>query len=53
MGDKKERQVEIQNQIPIWLIGWLFTLGFAKLGFVQGLIAIVLWPYYLGSAMSA
>ena len=32
----------------IWLIGWLFTIGFAKLAFFKGLLAILIWPYYLG-----
>jgi hypothetical protein len=37
---------------PVWYIGWLFTVAFAKLSFVKGLFAIVLWPYYLGSALA-
>ena len=37
---------------PIWLIGWLFTIGFAKLSFIQGLWALVIWPYYLGVAVA-
>lgn len=32
----------------IWCIGWLFTIGFASLGFWQGVLAIFVWPYYLG-----
>jgi len=35
----------------VWFLGWLFTLGFVKLGLVKGLLAIVIWPYYLGSAL--
>ena len=31
-----------------WAAGWLFTIGFLKLPFWQGVFAIVLWPYYLG-----
>lgn len=31
-----------------WFAGWLFTIGYLKLGFVQGALALVLWPYYLG-----
>lgn len=34
----------------IWFIGWLFTIAFAKLIWWQALIAIVVWPYYLGLA---
>jgi hypothetical protein len=37
----------------VWLAGWLFTLGFLKLMFWRGVLALVLWPYYLGVAFSA
>jgi len=33
---------------PVWAIGWLFTIGFLHLAFWKGVLAIVLWPYYLG-----
>lgn len=36
----------------IWVIGWLFTIGFLKLLFWQGVLAIIIWPYYIGSALS-
>ena len=36
---------------PIWLIGWLFTIGFTGAHFVKAVYAIVLWPYYLGVAL--
>lgn len=32
----------------LWFAAWLFTIGFVKLSFWQGVLAIVLWPYYLG-----
>ena len=32
-----------------WFAGWLFTLGLLKLMFWYGVLAIVIWPYYLGS----
>jgi len=28
--------------------GWLFTIGFPRLTFWKGVVALVLWPYYLG-----
>ncbi|MCF7835924.1 MAG: hypothetical protein K9M15_02265 [Candidatus Marinimicrobia bacterium] len=31
-----------------WFTGWIFTLGFLKLAFLKGVLAIILWPYYLG-----
>ena len=33
---------------PIWLIGWLFTIGYLKLTFWKGVFALIVWPYYLG-----
>jgi hypothetical protein len=36
---------------PFWMIGWLFTIGFTHLSFWKIVLAIVLWPYYLGSAL--
>ena len=32
----------------VWPIGWLFTIGFCHLHAVKALLALVLWPYYLG-----
>ena len=34
---------------PVWAIGWLFTIGYLKLSFWKGVLAILLWPYDLGS----
>lgn len=34
-----------------WIAMWLFTLGYLQLGFLQGVLAILLWPYYLGSSL--
>ncbi|XKT74374.1 MAG: hypothetical protein ACJKTH_03395 [Patescibacteria group bacterium UBA2163] len=31
-----------------WLTGWLFTIGFLQLTVLKGLLALLLWPYYLG-----
>jgi hypothetical protein len=36
-----------------WAAGWLFTIGYLKLGFWQGLFAVAIWPYYIGSALAA
>ena len=37
---------------PIWYIGWLFTLAFAKLSFWKAVLALIIRPYYLGSALA-
>lgn len=31
-----------------WFAGWLFTIGFAPLGFWKAVLALILWPYFLG-----
>jgi hypothetical protein len=33
----------------IWMCGWLFTIGFLKLTFWNGVLAVLLWPYYVGA----
>ena len=32
----------------MWFAGWLFTIGFLRLSFWKGVLALVLWAYYLG-----
>jgi hypothetical protein len=34
---------------PLWVFGWLFTIGYLHLPFAKGLFALVIWPYYLGA----
>ena len=33
---------------PLWIAGWLFTIGYLKLSLMKGAVAIVAWPYFLG-----
>ena len=46
-------KIKVENSCfgVIWVIGWLFAVGFLKLLFWQGVLAIVIWPYYLGAAL--
>ncbi len=47
------RKVEVAGIMgPVWFIGWLFSLGFLKLSFFQGLLALIIWPYYIGDFVS-
>jgi hypothetical protein len=32
----------------LWFGGWLFTIGFVHLTFWKALLALIVWPYYLG-----
>lgn len=36
----------------LWFAGWLFTIGYLKLGFWWGVLAIVVWPYFIGSHLA-
>ena len=49
-GEKAEK-IRIERHTfmgSLWVIAWLFTIGFLHLAFWKGVLAIVLWPYYLG-----
>lgn len=37
----------------VWMIGWLFSIGYLKLTFWKGVLAIIIWPYYLGIKFSS
>lgn len=37
----------------LWFAAWLFTIGFLHLSFWQAVLAIILWPYYLGQTFSS
>ncbi len=46
-----ESKIKVENHSiagGLWFGGWLFTLGFLQLSFFKGVLAILLWPYYLG-----
>lgn len=46
MASKKVEVAGIMG--PLWFIGWLFSIGFLDLPFFKGLLALIIWPYYLG-----
>lgn len=51
---RMDRKIKIENHTAsggLWIAAWLFTIGFLKLSFWQGVLAILLWPYYLGVAL--
>jgi hypothetical protein len=35
----------------LWIAAWLFTIGFLHLPFWRGVLALLVWPYYLGEAL--
>jgi hypothetical protein len=53
--NKPMEKIKIQNQFfsgGLWIAAWLFTIGYLHLSFWQGVLAIIIWPYYIGSALS-
>lgn len=51
-GIDVDRKIKIEQHGGLgvfWMIGWLFSIGFLKLGFWKGALAIILWPYFLGA----
>lgn len=48
-------KIKIENNIfpgGVWVAAWLFILGFLKLRFWKGVLALLIWPYYLGMTLS-
>lgn len=48
-------KIKVENHTfsgGLWLVGLLFTIGFLKLSFWQGVMAVLLWPYFLGMHLS-
>ncbi len=50
-SEGRSRIMRVDTTGPIWFIGWLFTIAFAKLVWWQAILALVAWPYYLGLAV--
>ncbi|MBW8639840.1 hypothetical protein K1W69_21780 [Hoeflea sp. WL0058] len=52
--DKQRIRIEQHGGLGlIWLAGWLFTIGYLDLGFWRGVLALIVWPYFLGVDMAA
>jgi len=53
--EKREKIKIVQHTFAggLWCAAWLFTIGFLHLGFWKGVLAILLWAYYLGTHFSS
>jgi hypothetical protein len=50
--DPRSARIHVDTGVGIfWVIGWMFTIAFAKLIWWQALLGLVVWPYYLGLAV--
>jgi len=44
-------RIKVENHTfagGLWFIGWLLTIGLLDLSFWRGVLAVIIWPYYLG-----
>ena len=50
--DEKMQKIRCQSHSCgfglVWIAAWLFTIGFLHLTFWKGVLAVVIWPYYIG-----
>ncbi|HEY0282150.1 MAG TPA: hypothetical protein VGC27_05965 [Rhizomicrobium sp.] len=51
--EKSHVTVHAEGAGLFWLAGWLFTVGYLKLAFWPGALAILIWPYHIGVAVAA
>jgi hypothetical protein len=51
--ERRPKMIVNQSHLAgsVWFIGWLFTIGFAKLVWWQIILGLVVWPYYLALAL--
>jgi hypothetical protein len=47
-----QHRVKVESGFGIiWVIGWMFTIGFLQLVWWKALLALVIWPWYMGVAI--
>lgn len=52
MAEERIRIEQHSEAGVLWFAAWLFTIGLLELGFWKGVLALVLWPYYLGVGLT-
>lgn len=51
MDDRKIRIEQHGSTGMLWFAAWLFTLGFLHPSLGKAILALFIWPYYLGDAL--
>ena len=54
--ERRPQRIRIEQHSAIgllWIAGWLFAIGYLKLAFWQGVLALFIWPYYIGAALAS
>jgi hypothetical protein len=55
-GSKTMERIKIEQHSVagcLWFASWLFTIGFLHLTFWKGVLALFIWPYYIGAHLSS
>jgi hypothetical protein len=55
MEKPQTQRIRIEQHSAIgmlWFGAWLFTIGFLHLTFWKALLALLVWPYYIGVALA-
>jgi hypothetical protein len=48
--DRNRIQITQHSSLGVaWFVGWLFSIGYLQLNFWTGLLALLVWPYFLGA----
>jgi hypothetical protein len=50
-GKDQDRVTQFRRNALVWRLPFSFARGFLSLGFLKGIFAILLWPYYIGVAL--
>jgi hypothetical protein len=54
--DKRPYRIKVEQHSAaglLWIAGWLFTIGYLRLGFWEGALALIIWPFYLGARLAS
>lgn len=54
LGARVDQKIRIEQHSfvgTLWFGAWLFTIGLLHLSFWKAVLAILVWPYYVGVAL--
>lgn len=52
--DKQRIRVEQHSGLGLlWVAGWLFTIGYLDLSLGEAVLALFVWPYFIGADLAA
>jgi hypothetical protein len=52
---KHQQKIKIEQHTftgGLWFAAWLFTIGYLHLSFWKGVLALIIWPYFIGTHAS-